>query len=60
MRKAFSMQAGAGVRSVRPEQANDGRGDRLRPKIIGFGQAGQAGARAMGSVAFGRASGGFT
>ena len=34
--------------------------DRRRPKIMGLAELAQAGALAMGSVALGRASGGFT
>ena len=60
MREALSVKAGAGFRLVRPERTDDGRGGSAQAEDHGLGQDGQAGARAMGSAAFGRASGGFT
>ena len=60
MGEAFGMQARAGVRAVRPQKTNDGRGRSAQAKDLGCGLSAQAGALAMGSVAFGRASGGFT
>ena len=60
MGETLAMQAGAGLRPVRPEKSNDGRGRSAQAEDHQFGRSAQTGALAMGSATFGRASGGFT
>ena len=60
MGEALGMQAGAGLRPVRPKKTDDGWGRSAKAEDHGLDQVLRPAALAMGSAAFGRASGGFT